>query len=84
MSIYIPLEPQVIAGQNFLRNYGLNIYGLWDKGVKVQDDVIVFQRNFFVYGNISAYISLEHQFNADQSFLGNYGLNMYGFRDTVG
>ena len=38
----------------------------------------------FFRGNISAYISLEPQFNADQSFLGNYGLNMYGFRDTVG
>ena len=27
---------------------------------------------------------IEPQFNADQSFLGNYDLNMYGFRDTEG
>ena len=39
----------------------------------------VFLGIFFVFGNISAYISLESQFNADQTFLGNYGLKMYPF-----
>ena len=32
----------------------------------------------------SIYIPLELQFNADQSFLRNYGLKMYGLRDTGG
>ena len=34
---------------------------------------------FFVFGNISTYISLERQINADQTFLGSYGLKMYPF-----
>ena len=33
---------------------------------------------------MSTYISLEPQFNADQSFHGNYGLKMYGFQVTGG
>ena len=33
---------------------------------------------------MSTYISLEPQFNADQSFHGNYGLKMYDFQVTEG
>ena len=36
---------------------------------------------FFAFRDISPYISLEPQFNADQSFLGNYGLKMYPFSE---
>ena len=73
-------------------NYGLWSMELWSKkvrfarysGSKSTMTSSVFLGIFFVLGNMSAYISLEPQFNADQSFLGNYGLNMYSFRDTVG
>ena len=33
---------------------------------------------------MSTYIPLERQFNADQSFHGNYGLKMYDFPVTGG
>ena len=35
-----------------------------------------------LFQTMSAYIPLELQFNADQTFLRNYGLKMYGLRDT--
>ena len=41
-----------------------------------------FRRIFF--GHILTYIPLEPQFNTGQSFHGNHGLKMYGFRDIVG
>ena len=40
------------------------------------------QNVFFQTMSIS--IPLELQFNADQSFLENYGLKMYDFQDTGG
>ena len=46
---------------------------------KKQETSSVFLGIFFVFRNISAYISLKPQFNADQSFLGYYGLKMYPF-----
>ena len=36
------------------------------------------------FQNMSISIPLELQFNADQSFLENYGLKMYDFQDTGG
>ena len=43
------------------------------QGVKVHNDVIIFQRICFSFlGHILAYILLEPQFNAEQSFLGNH------------
>ena len=55
------------------------------QGVKVHNDIIMFQRNFFgFFGQILTYIMLELQFNAWQSFLRNHGLDIFGFRDTGG
>ena len=42
-----------------------------------------FLRRIF-FGHILTYIPLEPQFNTEQSFHGNHGLKMYGFRDIVG
>ena len=53
------------------------MYGSEIQGVKVYDEVITFQRVFWdLFGHALNYISLERQFNAEQSFLGNHGLKM--------
>ena len=53
--------------------------------MKVHDDVIIFQRDVFVFfGHILTDILLDSQFNAEQSFLGNHGLIIFGFQDTEG
>ena len=54
-------------------------------GVKVHDDVIIFQRDVFVFfGHILTDTRLDLQFNAEQSFLGNHGLIIFDFQDTEG
>ena len=54
------------------------------QGVKIHYDIIIFQRAFFfVFRNMSSYIKLESKSNADQSFLENYSIKMYGFQDSV-
>ena len=61
MSTYILLEPQFDAGQSFLGNYGLKTYGFRDKGLKVHDDVIIFERKFLgLSGHILTYIPWNH------------------------
>ena len=57
MSTYIQLEPQFSADHSFLGNYALKMYSFRDTGVKVHNDIIIFQRNFFVFflTNINLY-----------------------------
>ena len=45
--------------------------------------VLFWLQNLF-FQTMSIYIRLKPQFNADQSFLRNYGLKMYGFQNTGG
>ena len=84
MSTYIPLEPQFNADQSFLGKYGLKMYGFRNMGSKSTTMSSFFRGIFWFFGHIFTYISLEMHFNAEQSFLGNHGLKMYGFQDTGG
>ena len=78
MSTYVPFESQFNGDQSFLRNYGLQMYGLRDTGGQNPLYIIIFQRAFFLFSEIyqPKYIS--------QSFLENYSLKMCGFQDSVG
>ena len=69
MSTYVPFEPQFNSDQSFLRNYGLQMYGLRD----TEDQNPLWHHHFsegffFVFRNMSAYTKLESKFNADQNF----------------
>ena len=77
------IEPQFSDDQSFLGNYGLKMYGFRDTESQSPWWHHHYSEGFFsFFGPIFTYISLEPQFNAEQSFLGNHGLKMHGFWDT--
>ena len=85
MSTYISLEPQFNADQSFHGNYGLKMYGFQVTGGQSLRWHRHFSEEYFCFfWHILTYIPLERQFIAEQSFLGNHGLKVYGFRDTRG
>ena len=52
MSTYVPFEPQFNSDQSFLRNYGLQMYGLRDTEGQNPLYIIIFQRAFFLFSEI--------------------------------
>ena len=82
---YIPLEQQFIAEQSFHGNYGLKMYDFQvTRGQSLPWHRHFSEEYFCFFWHILTYIPLERQFIAEQSFLGNHGLKVYGFRDTRG
>ena len=79
------IEPQFNADRSFLGNYDLKMYGFRDTEGQSPWWHHHFSEGFFSFFWTYIYLhTLEPQFNAEQSFLGNHGLEMYGFRDTRG